>query len=95
MSSRIRSQWGSLGARGAASGLGGKVALPCHVWVWATTPEGESSWSPALLLRWEPDGAGGWLGEVALEAAPGLAARTSVPANRLRPAHTDPPPPWG
>lgn len=96
VSSRIRSEWGSLGERGVAEvgRDGGRVGLPCHVWAWVDTLAGEWRWVPGLLVRWEADGTGSWWGEVALVGESGAAGLLMVGADRLRPVQAAPPLPW-
>lgn len=87
----MRSDWGSLGDRATASGHGARVELPAHVWAW---PPGATAWEAGLLVRWEPDGSGGWLGEVALLGQSGAAGLLLVAADRLRPVQAARPLPW-
>lgn len=93
MSSRTRSDHGTLAQR-AARAQGVRAELPCHVWAWVDTLAGEWRWVPGLLVRWQPEGAGSWWGEVALVGESGAAGLLMVAANRLRPVQAAPPLPW-
>ena len=82
MSSRIRSEWGTLAQRGVGNmatprDLDGPEVRP--VWVWR-----QGAWVPGLMRRWSRRVDGGWEAEVTTLTSTG-AHETLVPAACLRP----------
>lgn len=85
MSSRITSDFGTLGERVAAmrgAGASGRPVVPArHVWVTTATGADE----PGLLVGWVRDADGSWWGRVATSDAPGEASLSLVNARLLKP----------
>lgn len=73
MSSRVRSEFGTLGQRVRATG---RRALPCHVWV-----DGDA----AVLCAWDQR-ADDWWGRC-LHVVDGEGAESWVRADRIRPVN--------
>lgn len=95
MSSRIRSDFGTLGERLQAmntppkpppGGRVSKVALPAHAWA-----RFDDAWRPAVLLRWVHHDNGTWSGEVATVDDTGSAALYLIASSCLRPCPLPPP----
>ena len=89
MSSRTRSDFGTLAERSARSGTGATSAaqteLPCHVWV-----RGGGSWLPGVLVAWIRQDSG-WAGQVRMDTPHGGPDGYLVPGGFLRPAVSTPP----
>lgn len=87
MSSRLGSEFGTLGGRLAAM-KPNRVERPVdparHVWV--KTPAGRQ---PGLLVAWVPGAAGKWWGRVAVSHAPGEASLQLLDSSLLSPAATE------
>lgn len=89
MSSRIRSEFGTLGERVAAMTRAVPDARPVdparHVWV--KTLSGRQA---GLLVAWVRGGDGKWWGKVAVSDAPGEASLQLVASSLLTPASMQP-----
>jgi len=87
VSSRIRSEFGTLGERTTppASRRSERPVDPArHVWI--TTASGRH---PGLLVAWVPAAGGAWFGKVALADQPGEASLQLLDSSLLTPASTD------
>lgn len=87
MSSRIRSDFGTLAERSRASAEpADRTPLPTHAWA-----RFDDGWRPALLLRWIRNPDNTWSGEIATTSDDGSAALFVMAAGVLRPSDTQPP----